>query len=136
MGYRSDVAYVISFKTIDKREAFVNLMLAKNDENITNALKELGVEDVNDEYFVLIFDVSAVKWYETYPDVQAHHDLMDQARELFDADYRFVRVGEDQGDIEVTEGGENGCELWEFVDAETRITCRAPDRPLFNQEGE
>ena len=46
MGYRSDVAYVIKFKTIEERDAYVTYMSAKNDEHIKQALTEVDRDGI------------------------------------------------------------------------------------------
>jgi hypothetical protein len=93
MGYRSDVAYVIKFKDIAQRDAFVGLMLAKNDADITQAVEETEHEWTDDP--IITFRQNDVKWYESFPDVKAHHTLIDEAVELYEAIYRFIALGED-----------------------------------------
>lgn len=119
MGYRSDVAYVIKFDSIEQRDAFVTLMHAKNDKQITEALSEVGHACKTDPIITASFE--SVKWYDSYPDVQAHHTLMEDAHNLYDAGYRFVRVGEDANDVEIDDCDEQGRDLWEYVDPVTSI---------------
>ena len=94
MGYRSDVAYVVKFKSIEDRDAYVALCLAKNDEWVTRAIEEDCVYD-NKEDPIITFKVTDVKWYSDFPDVKAHTFIYQQARELDMGGYRFVAVGED-----------------------------------------
>ena len=119
MGYRSDVAYVIKFKNIEERDAFVTLMQAKNDKHITEALNEVEHDDSTDP--IITFSCQSVKWYDSYPDVISHHALMEAAVKLYDAGYRFVRVGEDANDVEIDNCDEQGYELWEYVEPVTHI---------------
>lgn len=119
MGYRSDVAYVIKFDDVEQRDAFVVLMRAKNEALITQALDEIGHD--NDKDPIITFSCESTKWYEGYPDVQVHHMLMDQAHELYGASYRFVRVGEDNNDIDIQEVDEKGLDLGEYVEPLTSI---------------
>jgi len=111
MGYRSDVAYVIKFKDNAQRDAFVTLMLAKNDTNLTQAIEETGHEQTDDP--IITFKQNDVKWYESYPDVQAHHTLMDEAVELYEAIYRFIALGED-GQEDYRANDDNG-DLYDYV---------------------
>ena len=97
MGYRSEVAYVIVFETVDKRDTFIELMRAKNDEYINTALKEVKAL-IGDS--AITFYEYQVKWYDSYAEVQAHEQLMINARELFDAATRFIRIGEETDDTE------------------------------------
>lgn len=113
MGYTSDVAYVIKFKDVEERDAFVTLMQAKNDKLVNQVLEEVEYRYSKDP--VITFECTCTKWYETFPDVQAHHKLMDDASSLYEAEYRFVRVGEDVDDIEVQDCGHE-YELWEYVE--------------------
>lgn len=94
MGYRSDVAYVVKFESIEKRDAYVALCLAKNDPFITSAIEEDCVYD-NKEDPIITFKATDVKWYQDFPDVKAHQFIYTQARELDMGGYRFVAVGED-----------------------------------------
>ena len=93
MGYRSDVAYVIKFKSFEDRDNFVTLMLAKNEAPTTQAIEET-VHDHKDDP-IITFKVGDVKWYDTYVDVISHYDLMEQANELYEAIYRCIALGED-----------------------------------------
>ena len=97
MGYRSEVAYVIVFETVDKRDTFIELMRAKNDEYINTALKEVKTLD---RERAITFHEDQIKWYDSYAEVQAHEQLMINARELFDAATRFIRIGEETDDTE------------------------------------
>mgnify|MGYP006279381319 FL=1 len=111
MGYRSEVKYVVSFKDPEQRAQFEQLVKHKGDEQLAQALDEL---DVCGRYLVARFD--GVKWYPSYEDVQAHHKLMGYAREVFedDAAWRFVRIGEEDNDIEVDSDDPND-DLWEIL---------------------
>lgn len=66
----------------------------------------------------MIFSCDDVKWYESYPDVQAFESAADKFVELCNAEvsegsptynYEFVRIGEDYDDVDVTREG-IGCE--------------------------
>jgi hypothetical protein len=111
MGYRSDVAYVIRFHKFQDRDAFVSLMLAKNDEHITRALDECEYGYTTQA--LITFQIESVKWYEHYDDVRAHHLLMADAHELYEADYRFVGVGED-GAEDIQEQDDTG-DLYDYI---------------------
>lgn len=113
MGYTSDVAYVIKFKDVEERDTFITLMQAKNDKYTNQALDEVEYRYKTDP--IITFECTCTKWYESYPDVQAHHKLMDDASQLYEAEYRFVRVGEDTHDVDVQDCGHN-YELWAYVE--------------------
>ena len=51
MGYRSEVAYIVQFKDEEQRTTFLTLQLAKQNEHINNALKELTKLEGNKLFF-------------------------------------------------------------------------------------
>lgn len=110
MGYTSDVAYIIHFDTVEQRDQFVTLMQAKNNEWTTRALEE--VEYNYGAHPIITFEATGQKWYESYPDVKAHHQLMYDAKELYDAEYKLVRIGEDDQDVEV----EQDCDKYDLFE--------------------
>jgi hypothetical protein len=97
MGYRSEVTIAMASKTKDALDAFIAPRLLQ---------KEIAS---NKEYFerseyhdsVLVFHVDEWKWYDSYPDVQAILELMHEVP-TYGGAYRFMRIGEDIGDIEQT----------------------------------
>ena len=93
MGYRSDVAYVVKFKSIEDRDAYVALCLAKNDEWITKAIEDCVYDNKEDP--IITFKATWVKWYSEYPEVKAHTFIYQQASELEMGGYRFMALGED-----------------------------------------
>ena len=114
MGYRSDVAYVIKFKEPEHREAFINLVKVGDDEEKKKALAECSLA-FGPEFITARFH--DVKWYASYPDVQAHYRLMREATELFEACYRLQALGEDgseEGEYEID--AEWADELYDLVD--------------------
>jgi len=119
MGYRSDVAYVIKFKTIEERDAYVTYMSAKNDEHIKQALTEVDFSDKEDP--IITFKTESVKWYDGFDDVEAHRQIYRHAHELEVASFRFLAVGED-GQEEYEEKDMEGIGgLYEYVYAVHRI---------------
>lgn len=122
MGYRSDVMYVIKFHTIEKRDNFVTLMLAKNDPVTTQALDECEHRYKDDP--LISFHMEDIKWYTSFAEIRIHHSLMEQAEELYNAGWRFVRIGEETGDIEQEEHGE--MDLWEYMEARSYINANLP----------
>ena len=110
MGYRSDVAYVIRFETVEQRDTFVELVKHRNDD-MTQALIDCETEY---ERPIITFETHDVKWYDSYDEVKAHHALMEWAVELYaDAGWRIIQLGED-GQEECNQGGE-GDDLWDYL---------------------
>jgi hypothetical protein len=122
MGYRSDVAYVIRFKTAEQRDTFVELVKHRNDEDLTQALIECETEY---EEPIITFEVGDVKWYDDYKDVRAHNALMNWAVELYpDAGFRIVQIGED-GQEQADEGG-NDDDLYDYIYTSHSINTEFP----------
>jgi hypothetical protein len=102
MGYRSEVAYAISFPDAGKKQAFVAAVKLGADEHQIEALSEL-----DERKDTLLFGhFCDVKWYDTFEEVQAHHQLMDMVVEDFKGSYYFVRIGEEYDDVDVQSGGD------------------------------
>ena len=114
MGYRSQVVMAIS------KELIPFLLLAtskcKETEELVFKYGNLDRNYENDKSWLLVWD--GIKWYEGYPDIDAIEKFIDDAEsgdwaitnddgqdvhseELF----RFVRVGEEHGDVEVRGSG-------------------------------
>jgi hypothetical protein len=110
MGYRSDVAYIVKFESFQDRDAYVSLLLAKNDDFLTRAIEDTDHERTDQP--VITYHETDIKWYPEFEDVRAHTHIYKYAYEVYDAVYRCVRVGED-GYSEITEIDDTG----ELMDA-------------------
>lgn len=105
MGYRSDVQAVIYGPSDDMlRFVTASKMNDKFKPIWTEMKTELhifttGAGKTNATTF-LHLNCKDVKWYLTYPDVQAWSALMREAEEEFDLQYELIRVGEEDGDVE------------------------------------
>jgi hypothetical protein len=121
MGYRSDVAYVVKFKSFQDRDAYVSLQLAKNEEAMREAMFDCEYEYKSEP--MITFETEDIKWYESFPYVIAHTSIYKDAKELFDASYRFYAVGED-GAEEVEEEGDDF--LFEYVHPVHRLQTNFP----------
>lgn len=112
MGYRSDVKYVIVFPSIEKRDEFLVKQKMLGDEHTKKAVSELEVLEGKP---VVRFGEDGTKWYDSYPDVKAHHELLEIAEADFNACYYFVRIGEDANDIDAYSGGTDSHYAWEYI---------------------
>jgi hypothetical protein len=99
MGYRSEVAFVISFETKEKLDNYLAPRLL--DGNLRHYRDNFSRLD-HDEASVM-FHHMEIKWYDNYHDVQALIQLYQGAEEAGGA-YNFVRIGEDDADIETEFG--------------------------------
>ena len=119
MGYRSDVAYTIRFNSDhdeNNKQSFFTFLAEAKAKAATAAcfLEREWVEFVVDEArFRINFAADGVKWYESYVDVQCHMALLDLAAEWANDEdnnsgigFMFVRIGEENDDVEQKYGGE------------------------------
>lgn len=135
MGYYSEVAYVIEFKDKEQKETFINLQKVKADKTINDALMELmNITDNNNNK--LAFHVDSCKWYDDFTDVKVHHRLMEEAEELFpdDVNWLFVRIGEQDDDMQQETGGENAWDLSEYVYPVRYIKFELSGEPVLERE--
>ncbi len=96
MGYRSDVAYTIRFKSKEHRIRF----MATAALNPEIELKDFKLIDAT----TVLLSYEQAKWYADYDEVKAHVQLLEDAKEQGCA-WEFCRVGEELGDIK-QDGGE------------------------------
>lgn len=104
MGYRSEV--VAAFYTTNKDEApLLKLFIEENWPKEGNLTAYEWIK--SDERFGIIFHEEDVKWYESYPEVQAFDAFTEKFMEIADSEekkynwfYEFVRIGEEYQDIE------------------------------------
>jgi hypothetical protein len=115
MGYRSQVVLAIS------KELIPFLMLATSKNKEAEALVFQSADTFDRDYGgdkSWFFHWDCIKWYESYPDVDAIEKFVSEAEcdeynitdddgnEVSSSDLiRFVRVGEDNDDIEVRGNG-------------------------------
>ena len=104
MGYRSDVYIGVAFENeADLKELIAVYAIDPRVQKL-NLLKEWDVMEDN----ILLCVIEGTKWYDGFEDVQGIEHMLNLA-DKFDAErdmpiaYRFVRLGEDEGDTETRE---------------------------------
>ena len=130
MGYRSDVKYVILFKTEEQRQAF------KLEAMLVAADIESGLDVINNdwEYKIDLHDVDFpyqirvhyedVKWYESTPWVDLQERLMKLARDSYEGGFVFLRLGEEDDDVEA-QSGVHDDRIHVYVDNYIELTRRS-----------
>lgn len=105
MGYRSDVKYVLLFNTEENRQAFkLEAMLVAAD--VESGLDVINNDwdyhiDNSDEYpYQIRVHYNDVKWYESTPWVDLQDRLMKLAVKEYEGAFVFMRLGEEDDDIE------------------------------------
>lgn len=130
MGYRSDVKYVILFKTEEQQQAF------KLEAMLVAADIESGLDVINNdwEYKIDLHDVDFphqirvhyedVKWYESTPWVDLQERLMKLARDSYEGGFVFLRLGEEDDDVEA-QSGVHDDDIHVYVDNYIELTRRS-----------
>lgn len=111
MGYRSNVTFIIAGEP-DKIKAFMveqRLVLKAPDVgwDLWSELQQFGKDGVA----YIVFQNESVKWYESYGDVQFFSKFFNAATTENDFCCAFVRIGEDDNDIETNYAGSNPYDL-------------------------
>ena len=87
MGYRSDVYLRIAEPLVEVVDA-----ARKLDDKLDEMLRQASCDGSKTD-----FNWGWVKWYDSYPEVQAVESLLSMLQE---DDYGFIRIGEEDGDID------------------------------------
>ena len=110
MGYRSDVAYKITFNDKEQWNVFLIEAKAKPETRLCFEDEDLKVDHENCE---IRFLSQATKWYSDYPEVKCHDLLLELVDEYNErnqeqdvASYLFKRIGESDDDCEERHGGD------------------------------
>lgn len=90
MGYRSNVVITLSKEKSDLLQAQYVTSFPEDTMWLFDGIQE------DDEKNVLYYFCD-VKWYDNYPDVSFIEEFLN---ELDQEEYRFIRTGEEPGDIE------------------------------------
>jgi hypothetical protein len=111
MGYRSDVRFVVALPSEAERDSIMALYsmhpLVQEHDMATDwtpyeVMAQVYHRDAGVPMYLLSYDDTGVKWYDSYEDVQAvmhMEELLDSLEGRCYA-YRFIRIGEDDSDIE------------------------------------
>lgn len=113
MGYRSDVAIAI-YGPEDAMVPFLAVQrmtttspLVTEHERVDTYGFGMMVNGENVRHCMVKTQMESVKWYESYPDVQAWENLMAEAGENPALAVEFIRIGEDTEDTESRYYGDN-----------------------------
>jgi hypothetical protein len=130
MGYRSTVAFVISFKDKETLDNYLAPRLL--DENIINSRENFSRISWDDAS--VLYHIEDIKWYDNTPEVIALTKLYTDTIEAGGA-YRFIRVGEDAEDIEGTFAESDTTEpFWDDFYAVTSIVTPPTYKLTFGEE--
>lgn len=118
MGYRSNLVVLIypDIQNPSEEQPLYEQLKVLMATTFKNVSEEFGDPYMTwqDSDHVLKFELDDVKWYPSYPDVQMFTQMMDAFQNSCDADTgikgyctEFVRVGEDNDDVEEGHSGHN-----------------------------
>mgnify|MGYP000438486521 CR=1 FL=1 len=120
MGYRSDVIFAVAFKNREQMEEI--LAVYQMDEKVrTHRVIEKWKLCPEHEPPYMVFRGDDVKWYPNYGDVQAFEHIVSVCAEFeehrgFEFASRFVRIGEDDADIEIDDHlSDDSYDLMDFL---------------------
>ena len=129
MGYRSDVAIGMSFKDKGSLTAFLSYVRL-GDKMPPEELAHYTVTDAGEPGVLLHARFLGVKWYESYPDVKCHANLMSMARDS-GAGIAFVSIGEEHNDITVEiDSAEVDLDLYDFFGVIRELNSPVTGTPI------
>jgi hypothetical protein len=115
MGYRSDVSIAI-YGPEDEMAPFIAAQRMMGSSPLVTEREhvqcfgfgmQIGSDPEIVRHHIIKTTMEHVKWYESYPDVQAWERLMDEASENPALSVEFIRIGEETDDSEVRYHGDN-----------------------------
>jgi hypothetical protein len=101
MGYRSDVQAIIYPSGGDQNLLEYDKLKLLFNTTFKDVFEAWGPDyfSWDDKHRVLKFDANSVKWYDSYPEVQKFVQFLTDVAGL-DYQYEFIRLGEEDDDIE------------------------------------
>lgn len=120
MGYYSEVRYLV----IGEKEVMTAMLAAWRlvDEDTAKQLDEVVIVPYGEDKLLLSFHMEHGKWYKSFPDVAMHIRFLD-----FTEDYEvqgvFIRIGEDNTDIETCSYGLADYDLHQCLYTSRSIYC-------------
>jgi len=112
MGYRSNVAVMITAENKENFNRYLKELKESEDEALQSIIEDSDMADNGEDAIRLNWE--DVKWYEDYEDVGAFEDWLESITGDEGTSYHFVRIGEDLDDIEERiEGDPN---YWVYIE--------------------
>jgi len=99
MGYRSDVGIVLGFLNADEANKFITTYKIKKPEFWENEIGKFW--QMNQDSSVIYAQMDSVKWYPEHRLVMDISEMLEFAIENFQCAYHFIRIGENEDDIEI-----------------------------------
>ena len=103
MGYRSDIA-VLVYPADHEKYPMLKTLMGTTFKAIDDEWG--GCSHWVDKAGVLKFEISDIKWYESYPEVRRFEAFLGDVEDL-GFEFEFIRIGEDTGDVERKVSGQS-----------------------------
>lgn len=132
MGYRSDV-HVLFYDTKERMDAFiVRCKMEGHYQKFSTGsgldLEEKWIKVYKTTFRAWEFRNDYLKWYDSFGEVQAMQQMMHVADDMQIA-WEFVRIGEDQEDIDMKRGEQDNYECLLGVKREITTDFEEVDNP-------
>lgn len=120
MGYYSEVK--IAMRESDYIELLNRINYYTNKDSLSIFVKDMcsAKTVVNNGQKVAILHWDWVKWYQEFKEVQYVEDYLAELTEQCKP-YKFVRIGEESGDIEVSDGWGDGDDCCDIIRADVYV---------------
>jgi hypothetical protein len=112
MGYRSEVTALIypaggehNLLEYDKLKLLMNTTFKELFDEWGGEREYEDGWEWDDDHRVLQFIATSVKWYDSYSEVQRFVKFLEEVHEL-EYEYEFIRIGEEDDDIETDSTGD------------------------------
>jgi hypothetical protein len=112
MGYRSEVTALIypaggehNLLEYDKLKLLMNTTFKELFDEWGGEREYEDGWEWDDDHRVLQFIATSVKWYDSYSEVQRFVKFLEEVHEL-EYEYEFIRIGEEDNDIETDSTGD------------------------------
>ncbi len=131
MGYYSDVAVGVGLPSREAATAFLTTVRLSNTISLED-LQHYRITVASDEMVVLHAYFERVKWYDSYPDVKCHHELLGLAGEQ-GYGTAFIRIGEEYNDIavEIDSGSTDyNFDMWDFFGVNREVVSPRDGTPI------
>ena len=140
MGYRSDVGYAIVFRASGDDSSPKHEKAFAEFSHFVEHLRTFKGESYMDEFrgmqidkdeLIISYQAEHIKWYEDYPIVQWHNNLLDKVATYETGNYRFVRLGEEMGDVEEKDHSPTA-HMWDYIDVRREVVIEHVGDELFD----
>jgi hypothetical protein len=102
MGYYSEVAICMAFEDEQKRDAFWDLLVLRDDE-VGYTIKQYCAKDDQNPW--ITYHDNEIKWYDSHPTRKSFEDTLCALVCECGGAWSMLRIGEDDNDVE-----RDGCE--------------------------